>query len=338
MRVAILLFPILLLLPTPALLADDHDEPEAREEIREGLEHGIDALRALGGHERVVRHLEGVLERLEHDAEHREDEPRGRRAEHEIVEHWIELMAEAHELLAEKDREALANALEEAIDGFEAMLDGARDARPAIGEAAEALLMAAELAHAIGERARSKAFAQLGRDLEERARHEHRRDDEGEEPYGSLDQRIEVLRLAMPALREARKVDEAELLERAIHTGELMLEGREDDEARRVFERTPGLDELSEILELAGDLWARFGDREKARGVHGLAAFYAERLELDEDEELEHDEEEHEVELDEHRDRAVDELRAQVHEMRTMLQELANQIEALRREIAHDRK
>ncbi|MFH1921396.1 MAG: M56 family metallopeptidase, partial [Planctomycetota bacterium] len=51
-----------------------------------------------------------------------------------------------------------------------------------------------------------------------------------------LAQRLEALRTALPALREAERGDAVELVERAIHAGEVTLEGRKDDEAHQIRE------------------------------------------------------------------------------------------------------
>jgi len=86
-----------------------------------------------------------------------------------------------------------------------------------------------------------------------------------------LRRQIEVLRMAVPALREAERRDALEILERAIHARELTLAGRRDDEAREIRERAPAPGQLAEILRTAAELWREFNDAEKAEAVRRLA-------------------------------------------------------------------
>lgn len=91
-----------------------------------------------------------------------------------------------------------------------------------------------------------------------------------EEREAALHQ-IEIMRTGMPALLEAGRKDTAELLEHAIHARELALKGRTDDEAMEIRESAPTLGQQVEILNYAASLWDKFGDREKAKIVGGLA-------------------------------------------------------------------
>ena len=89
---------------------------------------------------------------------------------------------------------------------------------------------------------------------------------------------LEIMRMAMPALREGERKDAAELLEHAIRARERVLEGRRDDEARRIRETAPNRGQLGEILGLASRLWAEFGHEERARAVGELAEQMRARL------------------------------------------------------------
>ncbi|HUT88915.1 MAG TPA: M56 family metallopeptidase [Thermoguttaceae bacterium] len=106
------------------------------------------------------------------------------------------------------------------------------------------------------------------------ARRDRQRPERGERPGGErefLRHQIEVLRLAMNALREAERGDAVELVERAIRAAEVTLEGRRDDEARQIREHAPPPPELAEILGMAADLWRKFDKPEKAEEVARLA-------------------------------------------------------------------
>jgi hypothetical protein len=88
---------------------------------------------------------------------------------------------------------------------------------------------------------------------------------------------MEIMRLAMPALREAERRDAVEMLERAIHARELMLAGRDDDEAHQIRERAPSRGQLAEILRMASGLWKEFDNEDKSEIVGRLAAEFAGR-------------------------------------------------------------
>ncbi len=134
------------------------------------------------------------------------------------------------------------------------------------------------------------ALRELGRHEElealERVAHEVRRELEGrrdrpqrerERAHRSENERevalhqLEIMRMAMPALREAGRKDAADLLEHAIHARELALGERRDDEAQHIRETAPNRGQLSEILGLASRLWAEFGHEERAHAVGELA-------------------------------------------------------------------
>jgi hypothetical protein len=105
-------------------------------------------------------------------------------------------------------------------------------------------------------------------------RRDPERPERGERPGDErefLRHQIEVLRLAMHALREAERGDAVELVERAIHAREVTLEGRRDDEAHMIREHAPPPHELAEILGMAVDLWREFDNPEKAEEVARLA-------------------------------------------------------------------
>lgn len=82
---------------------------------------------------------------------------------------------------------------------------------------------------------------------------------------------LEVMRMALPALREANRADAAELLTLAIRSREVMLEGRRDAEARRIRGRAPKREQLAEILSMAARLWREFGKEEKGAVAGQLA-------------------------------------------------------------------
>ena len=131
------------------------------------------------------------------------------------------------------------------------------------------------------------------------------------ESVRALAWRVGTLRTAMKALLEANKRDAAEMMERAIHSGELMLEGRTDEEAQEVFRNTPNLGQLAELLGVSSKLWAKWGNKQHAASTATLSEYYqdrweahkAERRAASEDVEESEDEEMEAAEAEEHRRR-----------------------------------
>ena len=93
----------------------------------------------------------------------------------------------------------------------------------------------------------------------------------------ALAARLQVLRTARAALREGGKQDAAAALERAIHSGELLMEGRKDPEARAIYGKTPPLRQLVAHLSIAAKLWKEYGHSDKAKQVMQLAGYYSGR-------------------------------------------------------------
>ncbi len=123
-----------------------------------------------------------------------------------------------------------------------------------------------------GERAR-RPENEVGprRDRERERRGEQRR------PGGNIENRIEVMRLALPALLEANRRDAADLLERAIHALEMDAHRRRDEEAAMIRSNAPSVGQQIELLQMASGLWREFGHDERAVMVGELAEQLAAR-------------------------------------------------------------
>jgi len=119
----------------------------------------------------------------------------------------------------------------------------------------------------------------IQREDRERGESERRRErDEdrarGERPRSEREvalHQLEVMRMALPALREAERREAVELLTLAIRSREMMLEGRRDEEAQRVRERAPNREQIAEILSMASKLWREFDNADKSVAVGQLA-------------------------------------------------------------------
>jgi tetratricopeptide (TPR) repeat protein len=111
---------------------------------------------------------------------------------------------------------------------------------------------------ALGRHEEAEHLERIAAEVERRARHRNKE-------LEIVERRIEVYRLAHHAFREAEKRDAAEAVERIIHAFELALEGRNDEEARRIREKAPKLGQRVELLLHAGKLWDEFGHERKAK-------------------------------------------------------------------------
>lgn len=82
---------------------------------------------------------------------------------------------------------------------------------------------------------------------------------------------MRVMRWGVEALVKAERRDGAELLERALHARRLTLEGRRDEEAMEIRRRAPGLEDQAELMRVAADWLAEWGQKEKAVQADKLA-------------------------------------------------------------------
>ncbi len=102
-------------------------------------------------------------------------------------------------------------------------------------------------------------------------RRERERRSDRHRPNDDIVNRIEVMRLALPALLEADRRDAADLLERAIHALEMDAHVRRDEEAAMIRNNAPGIGDQIELLQMASGLWREFGHHERAVAVGELA-------------------------------------------------------------------
>ena len=89
--------------------------------------------------------------------------------------------------------------------------------------------------------------------------------------------RIGVLRIAMKGLLEKDAIDAASLVEHRIHMYELALEGRKDEEAKKIRESAPKPEAMVNPLRKAGEIWKEFGHEVEAKKCHDLAIQYHEQ-------------------------------------------------------------
>jgi hypothetical protein len=116
------------------------------------------------------------------------------------------------------------------------------------------------------ERVAEEVRHRIERAGEERrgAREGQRRERERDRELQVMVEQLEILRMALPALREGERRDAAEAVGRAIRAREVVLEGRRDREAMMLRERSPNREHLRELLGLAANLYDEFGRHERA--------------------------------------------------------------------------
>lgn len=119
---------------------------------------------------------------------------------------------------------------------------------------------------------------------QDRPQRERERAHRGENEREMAMHQLEILRMAMPALREGERRDAADLLERAIHVRELALEGVRNEKAQEVRKSAPNRAQLAEILGLSSRLWREFGHKERAQAVGKLAEQMQARIHRERDE------------------------------------------------------
>lgn len=287
--------------PTSAYADEDaerahHKREAARtKKIVKALINGVEALQALEGHEELTNQLREVIAHLKRagpQPKKKAGKNKRGNAERETAERYLEIYHLAHDVLRDAKRMEHAEVMEHAKHALETALEGRRDdesmrirkTAPKRGRRAEALLLAAEILADKDDHRRAKLLAELGRKFQGQERKRGKREREGREREreeddfeGGLERRVDIMRMAVVALEEAERKDLAKTLTRAIHTGELLLEGRQDEEARKVFERTPKLGQLAELIGFAGNKWKEFGNQEKAAACKLLSKYYAKR-------------------------------------------------------------
>jgi hypothetical protein len=110
---------------------------------------------------------------------------------------------------------------------------------------------------------------------EERAHLRRQHSREKNDEIRTVRRRLKVMRTAVNAFIKAERRDAAELVERAMHARELAIEGRRDEEARRIRENAPSRGELAEALGDASNLYEKWDMPEYARALAELSDTYA---------------------------------------------------------------
>jgi hypothetical protein len=141
--------------------------------------------------------------------------------------------------------------------------EGLRESLDRIERGAQAL-------REIGRAEEASRLELVAEEIRERIRAEARAKGGGGEDRASS-RRLELMETAMHALRDGGRGDSAEEMRRAIRARELLLEGRDDDEARRLRAAAPNEGDQVELLRFAARILQELNEPEKAAAVRQLA-------------------------------------------------------------------
>ena len=255
---------------------------EQAEKVLHGLEMGMEALEVLKREKEWK-----ALERVADEIRERMQKARRARAEHpEIREarRQLGILRIAFHGLREAEKREAMERMEHAIHVMELNIEGRRDEEaqdirrrgPGREERVKLLLLAAKAWDGFGHEGKAKTI----RELAEKMAAPMRRRGAAKAATGGavtdltekvLRRRLEVLRLAMKAMREAEKERLVAQVEQAIHAHELMLVGRKDDEARRIWKKAPQGEHLAELLGYAAHLYAQWGHEDRAHACKQLS-------------------------------------------------------------------
>ena len=221
--------------------------------------------------------------------EARERENDERPTERDVLRRQVEVLKIALHGLMEGEKRDAAEIVQRAIRAREVTIEGRRDDEahmireraPSQAQLTEILKMASNVWREFNNEERAVAVGRLAEAMAPRSGEQETRRERTEEGVRERTERpneremakrqLEIMRAALPALREGNRADAVELMERAIRAHEVMLEGRRDDEAHQIRERMPNRGQMAEILTMASNLWREFNNQEKAEIVGRLA-------------------------------------------------------------------
>ncbi|MCH7870120.1 MAG: hypothetical protein IID33_00305 [Planctomycetes bacterium] len=211
---------------------------------------------------------------------------RGRRDIEAAKERIHRLQREAEEL-QEAGRHDKADALRHEARQLEERLDRRlerREQEERGGEASrilERLEMGMAALRELGRHEELERLEHIAAGLRERLRHQARQRRRGDDERDAALRNLKIMRYAVEALAESQHPDAADLVERALRAREMALEGRRDEEARRMRASGPDRAQLVELLAMAGEILQDRGRSERAAAVGQLSGQLHERLRRD---------------------------------------------------------
>ncbi len=219
------------------------------------------------------------------------------------VRRRLGVMRHAVEAFMEAGREKQADLVERAMHARELAIAGRRDAEaqeireaaPNRGQLAELLAVASRLHAEWGHPDRADMLESLSKIYAEQWKRRQRAVAEGrvteERAHRGLEDRaarLEVIRLAIAAYREADRPEVAEIVTQFLHIGELQLEGgneqaiseaaaKASEMANAQFGTHFSMGLVIELMQEAAGLYREWNVSERAASCNALAEFYAQR-------------------------------------------------------------
>ncbi len=267
-----------------------------QKEILSGLKAGAASLRALGRIDQA-KAIERVVAELQKKAAATEKHNRGDKNEREVVLGQIKVMRIAMQALLDADRKDLAGMIEHTIHAQELALEGVRNEKaakvretaPKLGQRIELMMFASRKLREAGKKEEAGAVGNLAEQLMVRLRAQQKRGHEGKQGGSekgekgekaavkreSTEQKvaagqIEVMQIALAALREGERRDSVDIVNRAIQARQIRLKMLKGKEAKYVLEREPKLEQTVEALAVAAGLWREFGNQRNTALVRNL--------------------------------------------------------------------
>ncbi|HIM31010.1 MAG TPA: hypothetical protein EYG57_15865, partial [Planctomycetes bacterium] len=251
-----------------------------QKEILSGLKAGAASLRALGRIDQA-KAIERVVAELQKKAAATEKHNRGDKNEREVVLGQIKVMRIAMQALLDADRKDLAGMIEHTIHAQELALEGVRNEKaakvretaPKLGQRVELMMFASRKLREAGKKEEAGAVGNLAEQLMVRLRAQQKRGQKGKQGGSGSEKgekaavkresteqkvaagQIEVMQIALAALREGERRDSVDIVNRAIQARQIRLKTLKGKEAKYVLEREPKLEQTVEALAVAAGLW-----------------------------------------------------------------------------------
>lgn len=289
---------LLFLLPSSATAQRERErefrEDAAYEELIHHLEMGMVALEELGKGDALEMMARVANEvRAERKAAHEARGDRGQQSddshERELAQRLVKALRLTETACREAERPDARELAKHAYRALEMQLEGRRDEEarqyikeaPPLGARIELLAMASELWAEWGHEERAAFTREMADTLKEQwNRRVERQRREGTGDLESLERRIDILRFARDAFAEVGDQKNAGTLTRAVRYGELILQGKTDDEEllAKAAEAVPSRRNLIEMLSWASARYREWGNEERSRVCKSLAEYYARKL------------------------------------------------------------
>ncbi|MBK8979865.1 MAG: hypothetical protein IPM29_28540 [Planctomycetes bacterium] len=218
-----------------------------------------------------------VLQSVQQDRPVRDQDPELRGLRRQLA--TLRAAAETH---TQAGDEAAAESVRRAMHRIELQIQlaRAREAEPEPAEMRELLARAARLRNAQGNAEVAKGLADLARTWGAPERGADRTEPAPRPlDLDQLGHRIEVLKMAHAAFRNAGKGDAADYTARFVHVAKLQLQGLQGVDPETIRQAVEGLDtgRTIELLRAASGLFEAAGKARPARACNALADWYARR-------------------------------------------------------------